>query len=181
MRKRPRKRGVVDRRAGSRSSGVPISGFSLPGVVGETSLFTGHPSRSKTLEYAERRRRRPTPAEAELERILNGLNGGVLRGKFKRERAVSGKWIVDFFFQEIRLAIEVDGSIHLTKDQLERDRQKDEDCAKLDITVLRLTNGDIAGNRNKLITKLRAGWREALNRENRIVGMSEDEYSTSFS
>ena len=141
----------------------------------------GHPNRSKILKYSERRRRRPTYAEAELERILNRLNGGVLRGKFKREHPVSGKWIVDFFFPEIRLAIEVDGAIHLTKGQLERDQQKDDDCAKLDITVLRLTNRDIAGNRNALVAKLRAGWRKALDRENRTIGMSEDEYSARLS
>ena len=58
------------------------------------------------------RRADPTRAEAELQRILNSLNGGVLRGKFKREHVVSGKWIVDFFFPEVRLAIEVDGSVH---------------------------------------------------------------------
>ena len=63
---------------------------------------------------------------------------------------------------------------------MKRDKQKDEDCAKLDITVLRFTNRDIAGNRNALVAKLRAGWRKALDRENRIIGMSEDEYSTRF-
>ena len=180
MRKKPRRRRAVTRKAGLSGSGVPISGFSLPGVVGEPSFLAGHPSTSKILQNAERRRRRPTPAEAELQRILNGLNGGVLRGTFKREHPVSGKRIVDFFFPEIRLAIEVDGSIHLTKDQMERDRQKDTDCAKLDITVLRLTNRDIAGNRNALVAKLRAGWREALDRENKIIGMREDDYSARF-
>lgn len=173
---------MASKKKDSRGSNVPISGLAIPHVAGEASFtYTGYLSRSTILQIADRRRKNPTPAEAELERILNRLNGGVLGGKFKREYAVSGKWIVDFFFPEVRLAIEVDGSIHLTSRQIERDRQKDADCAKFDITVLRLTNGDIAGNRRILLAKLRAGWRKALNRKNRIIGMDYYKYMAKFS
>lgn len=99
-----------------------------------------------------------------------------MRGRFKREHVISGRWIVDFFFPEIRLAIEVDGSIHLTDDQIERDRLKEADCSRLDITMLRLTNREIYGDRGALIRKLRAGWRLALDRENRVIGMDADKY-----
>lgn len=83
---------------------------------------------------------------------------------------MSGKWIVDFFFPEIRLAIEVDGSVHLRRDQQKRDRRKDSDCAKFDVTVLRLRNREIFGSRERLIRKLRDGWRKALRRHNQIIG-----------
>ena len=99
----------------------------------------------------------------------------MLRGKFECQYAISGKWIVDFFFPKIRLAIEVDGSIHQTAQQKKRDRQKDEDCARFDITMLRINNREIYGDECKLIEKLRLGWRTALNRKNQIIGMDASE------
>ena len=93
-----------------------------------------------------------------------------MRGKFKREHVVSGKWIVDFFFPEIRLAIEVDGSVHNTQVQRAKDLKKDSDCRRFDITVLRLHNAEVFGDRDLLMRKLRVGWREAKDRENRIIG-----------
>ena len=151
-------------------------GVPMARVLGEPAFFDEGWKRSKILEFADYRRANPTPAEAELSRILNALNDGVLRQKFVREHVISGQWIVDFFFSEIRLAVEVDGSIHLTGHQLRRDKLKDADCAKFDITILRITNSEVFGCREQLISKLRSGWREALSRKNRVIGVSEKEY-----
>ncbi|SEG10340.1 Very-short-patch-repair endonuclease [Thalassococcus halodurans] len=151
-------------------------GVPMARALGEPAFFNDGRKRSKILEFADYRRANPTPAEAELSRILNALNDGVLRQKFVREHVISGQWIVDFFFSEIRLAVEVDGSIHLTGHQLHRDKLKDADCAKFDITILRITNSEVFGCREKLISKLRSGWREALSRKNRVIGVSEEEY-----
>src|ERR1700692_3618839 len=96
-----------------------------PHVIGELITVESYgPIRvrkSYILTNSEKRRANPTRAEAELERVLNSLNDGVLRGKFRREHVVSGKWIVDFFFPEIRLAIEVDGSLHNTRAPLAKE------------------------------------------------------------
>ena len=140
----------------------------MPGVVYEEPIFVGSYSKSHIVKNTEKRRANPTKAEAKLRSILNSLNGGVLRGKFKREHVVSGKWIVDFFFPEIRLAIEVDGSVHNTQVQRGKDRKKDADCKRFDITVLRLRNADIFGDRDRLVEKFREGWRAAKSRENRF-------------
>lgn len=152
------------------------SDVTIPRVVGEHPLTTEYPVRSRIREFADSNRKNPTPAERELRRILDQLNGGVLRGKYKCQHAISGKWIVDFFFPEIRLAIEVDGSIHLTEEQREQDRLKEADCARFDITMLRIGNREVYRDRESLIEKLRSGWREALGRENRIIGRDIDEY-----
>lgn len=145
-------------------------------VIGEPTFFSEGWKRSRILDFADHRRTNPTQAEAEFSRILNALNDGVLRRKFVREHIISGKWIVDFFFPEIRLAIEVDGSIHLTGHQLRRDKLKDADCTKFDITILRITNAEVFGCRERLISKLRSGWREALVRKNRLIGLSDEQY-----
>ena len=47
---------------------------------------------------------------------------------------------------------------------------KDQDAERFDITVLRLTNGEVAGNKEILTQKLRNAWRAAINRENKIIG-----------
>jgi very-short-patch-repair endonuclease len=125
---------------------------------------------------ADERRANPTPAEVKLLSILYSLKGGVLRDKFKREQVVSGKWIVDFWFSEVRLAIEVDGPVHDTQDQRAKDLMKDSDCKRFDITVLRLRNDEVFGDHDALVEKLRAGYREAKYRQNRIIGKSALEY-----
>ena len=153
-----------------------IAGGSIPRVVGEPLAVTDFPARSRIRTIASRNRSNLTPAERRLRRILEQLNNGALRGKFKCQHPISGRWIVDFFFPEIRLAIEVDGSIHRTDEQRELDRQKDADCKRFDITMLRITDREVFGNRAALIEKLRTGWRTALNRENRIIGMDVDAY-----
>lgn len=149
---------------------TPLTGLVLPRVIGDTPTYTPSYTKSRIRKNAEARRATPTPGEAELERILNSLNGGVLRGGFRREHVISGKWIVDFFFPEIRLAIEVDGSIHNTSAQRAKDSEKDADCERFDITILRLRNSEIFGHRDRLLEKLRAGWRAAKHRHNRIIG-----------
>ena len=160
--KKSGKKAAVRQKVQAQESAIPMSGLSLPGVVSESTFLAGSPGRSRILEIADRLRKNPTPAEDELRRILNRLNGGVLRGRFKREHAISGRWIVDFYFPEIRPAIEVDGSVHLTEDQSKRDRLKDADCARFDITVLRVANCEVYGDRRALIEKLRAGWGKAV-------------------
>lgn len=167
---RRQRRGEKVKTKKSASELSTLGGLVLPRVIGDAPVFVASYSKSHIRKNAEERRANPTQAEAELQRILISLNGGALRGKFKREHILSGKWIVDFFFEEIRLAIEVDGSVHDSPIQRAKDRQKDADCKRFDITVLRLRNGEIFGDRNRLVEKLRAGWRAARDRENRIIG-----------
>ena len=106
-------------------------------------------------------RRQPTPAEAELERILNTLGGGALAGEFWREFPV-GNWLIDFYFPAIKLAIEVDGGYHRAPLQWRRDLHKTAELEARGITVLRLTNAEVLGARERLIEKLRVAWRVAL-------------------
>lgn len=167
---------LVSKKKRPRNVSSRISGGSIPRVVGEPLVVTDYRPRSRIRMFAGRNRSNLTPAEKRLKRILEQLNNGALRGRFKCQHPISGRWIVDFFFPEIRLAIEVDGSIHSTDEQRELDTQKDEDCERFDVTMLRITNREVFGNRAALIEKLRTGWRNALNRENRIIGMDVDEY-----
>jgi very-short-patch-repair endonuclease len=107
------------------------------------------------------RRRAATPAEAEFERILNSLNGGVLRGRFLREWVCGTKWIVDYFFPEIRLAVEIDGGYHKPLSQAFRDARRELEIERFMVTIVRFTNAEVFGDREALIVKLRTAWRKA--------------------
>ena len=110
---------------------------------------------------ADLRRLEPTPAEAELERILRQLGTGALAGEFRREWPV-GDWVVDFYFPTIRLAIEVDGGYHRAQSRWRLDLAKSRDLEERGITLLRLNNAEVFGDRERLVARLRAAWRAAV-------------------
>ncbi len=144
--------------------GISFSSFTLPGVIGESfppPIFKRPVNHTK--RFARRNRRRPTFAEREFEKFLLSLNKGVLKDKFVTQHAFSRRWILDFFFKEIYLGIEIDGSSHNTAKQKLNDKMKEEDCKNFNITLLRIKNSEVFGNKEKLKQKLRNAWREAKN------------------
>ena len=166
-----RRRGKYSGRASKRGLRTStISGMVLPRVVGDPPVFGPVYPRSYISRFASRMRRKPTQAEREFKNFLLSLNDGALRNRFKVQHVASGRWIIDFFFPDVRLGVEIDGSVHRTHAQKRRDRQKDKDCARFDITLLRVTNSDVFGDKNTLANKLRYGWREAMRRNNKIIG-----------
>jgi very-short-patch-repair endonuclease len=120
---------------------------------------------AKTLELiAAERREHPTRAERALAAILNEVNGHALEGRFEREWVCGGRWIVDFYFPEVRLAVEVDGGYHRSTFQLGWDLFKATELEAAGITLVRLTNQEVFGDRERLLAKLRRGWRVAAKR-----------------
>ena len=57
-----------------------------------------------------------------------------------------GNYIVDFFIANKNIVIELDGSQHSMKENLEADRQRDDELCRLGIKVLRYRNSDVNGN-----------------------------------
>ena len=149
--------------------GTIVVGDAPVGAVG-----AGWTKGSATQRLAKKRAKRPTRAEKELGTILNGLSNGVLKGKFQREWAFAGKWILDFFFYENCFGIEVDGSYHDSENQKQKDLEKEKACDKFDITLLRLTNQEIFGNRETLISRLREGFRKANERMKNVKKIANE-------
>ena len=69
----------------------------------------------------------------------------VLGYKFRRQYG-DGSYIVDFYCTDVRLVIEVDGETHVSKDEFEYDRNRQEEIENLGLTVLRVTNRDVFDN-----------------------------------
>ena len=86
--------------------------------------------------------------------MLRRVANGVLIGKFRTEWAICGKWILDFYFPEYRLAIEIDGGYHDEPEQKEKDKAKSADCEKLEITLFRLTNHEVLNQPTETERKL---------------------------
>ena len=116
---------------------------------------------------ADERREHPTRAERALAAILSGLNEGALDGRFRREWVCGGRWIVDFYFPEVRLGIEVDGGYHRSTTQKGWDLFKEGGLESAGVTLLRLTNEEVFGDRERLLGKLRQAWRTALRNSRR--------------
>lgn len=127
-------------------------------------------SKSRIRVFAEENAKKLTRAECRFASFLFNLNGGVLATRYKCQHVVSGKWIVDVFFPEIRLAIEIDGPSHETQEQAMRDLEKAADCANLDITLVRITNAQVFGDPDDLLHLLRDAWKLAKGRKNRFIG-----------
>ena len=120
---------------------------------------TQHASRLQTV--ADDRRLSGTTAEIKLERILNSIEDGVLRGRFSREWVCGRRWIVDFFFPTVRLAIEVDGEYHCTPRQVLLDTIREAGIEQFGVTILRLSNDQVFGNQDELVALLKEGWATA--------------------
>ena len=57
MKRKSRKKAAANRNRTAPDTGIPISGLSLPGVVGEPTFLAQSPGRSRILEIADRRRK----------------------------------------------------------------------------------------------------------------------------
>lgn len=110
-------------------------GINSPLPVGE-----GQGVRDKLLERARQLRQNATPAEQILwqalrNRQLNGL-------KFRRQHPI-GRFILDFYCAEKRLAVEVDGGQHADPEQRRDDEARTAALAAHGITVLRFWNHEV--------------------------------------
>jgi len=105
----------------------------------------------KLYQFGRELRQESTEAEkllwAELRsRKLNGL-------KFRRQHPLD-KFIVDFYCNERKLVIELDGSVHDKKINKEYDDARTAMLAGLNIIVLRFKNEDVTNNLKEVIRKI---------------------------
>ena len=104
--------------------------------------------RFELANYARQNRKAYTPAEDALWQVLRKEQTGV---KFRRQQPV-GPYILDFYSAEVRLAIEVDGSIH---EGLEAyDAKRDEDLAAEGILTLRFTNQEVMEQMDSVVERI---------------------------
>jgi len=69
----------------------------------------------------------------------------IFKVRFKRQHPID-IFVVDFYCHKAKLAIEVDGDVHLSEEVQERDDGRSHDIEKLGIKILRFTNKEVIEN-----------------------------------
>jgi very-short-patch-repair endonuclease len=98
------------------------------------------PTNPRLLSFARNMRHEPTDAEKKLwSRLRDRRLGGF---KFRRQVPFGG-YILDFFCQEVMLAVELDGGQHNDLEGEHRDKGRDEALRKLGVEVIRFWDPDV--------------------------------------
>lgn len=74
--------------------------------------------------------------------------------KFRRQYGV-GKYSIDFYCPELKLAIEVDGDSHCAAGALKRDAIREEFIRRFEIRFLRFLNTDVYKNLDGVLLKIK--------------------------
>ena len=69
--------------------------------------------------------------------------------KFQRQKAI-GEYIVDFYCPSLKLAIEIDGNQHYSKECIEKDKIRTEEINKQGVQIIRITNKQIDKDFNRI-------------------------------
>ena len=62
--------------------------------------------------------------------------------RFQRQKTI-GNYIADFYCARARLVIEIDGSMHGTDENIQKDRERTEYLESIGLSVIRFTNSDV--------------------------------------
>jgi very-short-patch-repair endonuclease len=97
-------------------------------------------------------RRSQTLAERHAWYLLR--NRRAIGFKFRRQVPI-GDFIVDFYCDELKLVIEIDGDVHDKSSQSQRDASRDRKLRELGYTVLRFSNSIVIKDPDILLESLR--------------------------
>lgn len=111
--------------------------------------------------YRQYLRNHSTQAEWVLWLSLRGRQVG--GAKFRRQHGI-GKYIVDFYCPEHRLAIEIDGISHGAPGGAESDRKRQVVIEQYGIQFLRFTDDQVLGNIDGVLAGIRSKLNEMANR-----------------
>ena len=103
------------------------------------------------LTFARENRKNATAAENLLWTFLRNRK---LQGfKFRRQQPIQ-HFIVDFFCEEVRLAVEVDGEIHQTNEHQSADEARTRFLNRYGIQVIRFSNARVLNSTNEVLEEI---------------------------
>lgn len=101
-------------------------------------------------EFAEENRKNPTEAESVLWNTLKAKGVGL---KFRRQHIIED-FIVDFFCNEKKLTIELDGGYHRVLEQMKKDEERTARLQELGYTELRFANEQVLCDIDNVIKEI---------------------------
>lgn len=102
------------------------------------------------FEIATRLRGNPAPAE---EVLWNYIGQGQTGVKFRRQHPAS-IYVLDFYAHRIKLAIEIDGSIHENEDVKRNDEKRQAHLESLGISFLRFSNQQVLTELERVLEEI---------------------------
>lgn len=105
----------------------------------------------KLKELARKLRNNSTRLEIRLWRYLRGKE--MMGYDFHRQKPIEN-FIVDFFCNKLKLAIELDGCTHGFEEVVERDKSKEERLNQLGISILRFKDEEVMNNVEAVLRKI---------------------------
>lgn len=119
--------------------------------VDDLGVHTADPRLYGVLkDFAEENRKNPTEAESVLWNTLKAKGVGL---KFRRQHIIED-FIVDFFCNEKKLTIELDGGYHRVLEQMKKDEERTARLQELGYTELRFTNEQVLCNIDNVIKEI---------------------------
>ena len=111
-----------------------------------------HYGASKEIfEFAEKLRKNMTEAEKIVwERVCKNQ----LDTRIRRQHPL-WKFIADFYCHELKLIIEIDGDIHLSKEHREYDIDREVTLNEFGIEIIRFTNNQVMNETDKVIAAIK--------------------------
>lgn len=73
--------------------------------------------------------------------------------KFRRQYSVD-QYVIDFYCPELKLAVEADGDVHFTSENMLRDAKRQKFLESFGITFVRIRNEELAANPNKAFERI---------------------------
>jgi very-short-patch-repair endonuclease len=105
---------------------------------------------NRTSELRLRRKLRKESTEAEILLWKYVRNKKLNNLKFRRQYSVN-KYVLDFYCPSARLAVELDGEIHLKEDVKIHDEIRDAYIRSLGIRIIRIKNEEVFNNIKKVL------------------------------
>ncbi len=107
---------------------------------------------SKTIfQYAEVLRKNMTEAE---KIVWERLCKNQLDVRIRRQHPIF-KYIADYYCHELKLVIEIDGEVHLSKENSEYDISRDITLNEFGIQIIRFTNAQVTSGIEQVIEKIK--------------------------
>ncbi len=119
-------------------------------IVSRTENFYFGAS-EEIIKRARILRKTMTKAEIKLWNYLNKKQINNIR--FRRQHPIA-KFIVDFYSHQLKLVIEIDGSIHNEEIQQERDENRTYELEKLGLKVIRFENSKVLNNISEVLKQI---------------------------
>ena len=131
-------------------------------------------AKKETFRFASELRKHLTEAEKKL---WSNLCNKLLGYKFRCQHP-TWRYVTDFYCHELKLIIEVDGSIHLQDEILQNDADREENLCSFGLTVIRFTNEEVIHDIDIVIDNIECKMNELKSRLDFTVEIFNEELLT---